>query len=173
MLPLSPFYATCDHHKFCISSTFAVTTGIIKADRPNQSHSICRRPWNFSSQRRIAGTIRRPAALVIAVNQFRREIDGKSQFHGRSPFFCFFSFFLSHRALCTSFSLAPSSLFPSFSFVSPFPDVYATLVRPRKSWNSIDRVALWALPGWIKVSSWKSPMYLRLNVFLSNKRYSR
>lgn len=93
-------------------------------------------------------------ALVIAVNQFRHEIDGKSQFHRRSPFSCSFSFFLSY--LSFPVFLAPSELPLSFSFMSPLPDVYATPVRPRKSWNSIDRVILWALGGWIKVSSWKS-----------------
>lgn len=94
-------------------------------DRDNKkptmpSHSVRCRPWNFSPQRRIAGTIRRPAMLAIAVNQFGSEIDGKSQFRRRSPFSRPFSSILPFRLSLFLFRhclyLFPSCLhFPMFT----------------------------------------------------------
>lgn len=102
--------------------------------------------------------------LAIAVNQFQREIDGKSQFHRRTPF---------------SFSLSPScpSVFLSCSFVTP--PLFLCLHFPMFTRHPFNRERV-EIPstefygrfqGGSKFHP-ESPMCSRLNVFLNNKRYS-
>lgn len=102
--------------------------------------------------------------LVIAVNQFRREIDGKSQFHRRSPFSRSFSISRSHcPPVFLPFSLTLSCLhFPMFTR-HPFDRERGEIPSSKSLYGRSQ--------GGSKFHP-ESPMYSRLNVFLSNKRYS-
>jgi len=102
VLFLSSFCAICDrHHKFCVSSTFAYD-----GDNKNRLNRTNRIPFVvgreiFPYKGESRGPFE-PTALVIAVNQFRHEIDSKSQVPQTFAvllLFLFLSFFRTSRCL--------------------------------------------------------------------------
>lgn len=149
-----------------ISSTFAVTMGVIKADQAEPITFRSLSAVEFFSTKANRGDHSKTNDVGDR---------GKSVSEAKST--------VSHNFTDVRYSLALSlplahivrqsfSLPLSFSFVSPLSDVYATPVRPRKRWNSIDRSLYGRSQGGSKFHP-ESPMYSRLNVFLSNKRYSQ